>query len=157
MPRGAAVIRYQGKRGAVWRIKYRDAAGKQVQETLGPEPRWTRAQGQRELGKRLAAVDAGFRKPDRVTFADFADRFVRDYLPGRNLKPTTDRELRLHASAATSFPFFGDRNLAELEASPELIDAYVALKADERALAEDDPEPPPPAQRHVATGRRRGG
>jgi hypothetical protein len=37
MPRGAAVVRYEGKRGAVWRIKYRDAAGKQVLETLGPE------------------------------------------------------------------------------------------------------------------------
>ncbi len=36
MPRGAAVVRYEGKRGAVWRIKYRDAAGKQVLETLGP-------------------------------------------------------------------------------------------------------------------------
>jgi hypothetical protein len=89
MPRGASVVRYRGKRGPVWRIKYRDAAGRQVQETLGPEPAWTERRAQRELGKRLAAVEEGFRKPDRVTFADFADRFVRDYLPGRNLKPTT--------------------------------------------------------------------
>ena len=28
-------------------------------------------------------------------------------------------------------PYFGDRALAELEASPELIDAYVAVKAQE--------------------------
>ena len=40
MPRGANVVRYQGKRGAVWRIRYRDAAGRQVQG-LGPEPQWT--------------------------------------------------------------------------------------------------------------------
>ena len=65
-------------------------------------------------------------EPDRV---DFADRFVRDYLPGRNLKPTTAENygyiLRGHL-----LPFFGDRVLAELEACPELIDSYIALKAD---------------------------
>jgi integrase len=129
MPRGAAVVRYEGKRGAVWRIKYRDAAGKQVLETLGPAPPWTERRAQRELGKRFAAVDEGFRKPDRVTFADFADRFVRDYLPGRNLKPTTAENygyiLRGHL-----LPFFGDRTLTELEACPELIDGYIALKAE---------------------------
>jgi hypothetical protein len=129
MPRGVSVVRYQGKRGPVWRIKYRDAARRQIQETLGPEPPWTERKAQRELGKRLAAVEEGFRKPDRVTFTDFADRFVRDYLPGRNLKPTTAENygyiLRGHLR-----PFFGDRNLAELEACPELIDGYIALKAE---------------------------
>src|SRR6266508_5641018 len=128
MPRGAAVVRYRGKRGAVWRIKYRDAAGKQVLETLGPEPPWTERKAQRELGKRLAAVDEGFRKPDRVTFGDFAERFVNDYLPGRKLKPSTVENYgyMLHGHL---LPFFGDHALAELEASPELIDAYIALKA----------------------------
>jgi integrase len=129
MPRGASVVRYQGKRGPVWRIKYRDAAGRQIQETLGPQPPWTERNAQRELGKRLAAVEEGFRKPDRVTFTDFADRFVQDYLPGRNLKPTTAENyhyiLRGHL-----LPFFGDRILAELEACPELIDSYIALKAE---------------------------
>jgi integrase len=129
MPRGATVIRYQGKRGVSWRIKYRDAAGKQVQETLGPEPPWTERRAQRELGKRLAAVDEGFRKPERTTFADFTDRFLREYLPGRNLKPTTAENygylLRRHL-----LPFFGDLRLAEIEARPELIDAYIALKSE---------------------------
>lgn len=128
MPRGAAVVRYKGKRGAVWRIKYRDAAGKQVLETLGPQPPWTERKAQRELGKRLAAVDEGFRKPDHVTFGDFAERFVNDYLPGRKLKPSTVENygymLRGHL-----LPFFGDHALAELQARPELIDAYIALKA----------------------------
>ena len=129
MPRGAAVVRYEGSRGPVWRIKYRDAAGKQVQETLGPEPPWTERKAQRELGKRLAAVNEGFRKPERTTFAEFADRYLRDYLPGRNLKQTTvenyDYMLGRHL-----LPFFGDHALAEIEARPELIDAYIALKAD---------------------------
>ena len=37
MPSGAAVVRYEGKRGVVWRIKYADAARQQVMETLGRE------------------------------------------------------------------------------------------------------------------------
>src|SRR5918994_1720361 len=37
MPSGAAVIRYDGKRGTVWRIKYADATGRQVMETVGAE------------------------------------------------------------------------------------------------------------------------
>ena len=42
MPSGACVVRYDGKRGTVWRIKYTDAEGKQVMETLGPEREgWT--------------------------------------------------------------------------------------------------------------------
>jgi hypothetical protein len=28
MPDGAAVIKYEGKRGTVWRIKYRDSEGR---------------------------------------------------------------------------------------------------------------------------------
>jgi integrase len=128
MPRGASVIRYQGKRGPVWRIKYRDAAGRQVQETLGPEPPWTERKAQRELGKRLAAVDEGFRKPDRTTFADFVQRFVDDYLPGRKLKPSTVENYRYMLDGHL-LPFFGAHALAELEARPELIDAYIALKA----------------------------
>lgn len=127
MPRGASVVRYQGKRGAVWRIRYRDAAGRQVQETLGPEPQWTERKAQRELGKRLAAVDEGFRKPDHVTFADFANRFVHDYLPGRNLKPSTVENYR-YILDGHLLPFFSNHALAELEGQPELIDAYIALK-----------------------------
>ena len=128
MPRGAAVVRYEGQRGAVWRVKYRDAVGRQVQETLGPEPPWTERRAQRELGKRLAAVEEGFRKPDRVTFADFAERFVDDYLPGRRLKPSTIENYRYMLDGHL-LPYFGDHDLTALEAQPELIDAYVAGKA----------------------------
>jgi integrase len=130
MPRGASVVRYQGKHGAVWRIRYRDAAGRQVQETLGHEPPWTERKAQRELGKRLAAVAEGFRKPDRITFSDFADRFVREYLPGRNLKRTTIENYR-YILDGHLLPYFDDLVLAELEARPELIDGYIALKAEE--------------------------
>jgi hypothetical protein len=37
MPSGSGLIRYAGERGVVWRIKYRDATGRQVMETVGAE------------------------------------------------------------------------------------------------------------------------
>jgi integrase len=128
MPQGAAVVRYHGKRAVVWRIKYRDAVGRQVQETLGRQPQWNRTKAERELGKRLAAVDDGYRKPDRITFAAFSRRFQDEYLPGRNLKPTTHENYR-YMLERHLLPHFGRHQLSELEARPELIDAYISLKA----------------------------
>ena len=37
MPDGACVIRNDGKRGAVFYVKFRDASGRQVKERLGRE------------------------------------------------------------------------------------------------------------------------
>jgi hypothetical protein len=57
MSSGAAVIKYEGKQGVVWRIKWRDAAGQQVQETLGTAADgWTKRRaesGLRADGARL--------------------------------------------------------------------------------------------------------
>ena len=51
MPRGSAVIPYHGKRGTVLRIKYADADGRQVMETLGHErDGWTQTKAERALG-----------------------------------------------------------------------------------------------------------
>ena len=42
MTSGGAVVVYDGKRGRVFRAKYRDSTGKQVMETLGAEREgWT--------------------------------------------------------------------------------------------------------------------
>jgi hypothetical protein len=128
VPRGAAVIRYQGKRGAVWRLQYRDAAGRYVKETLGREPPWNRTKAERELGKRLADVEDGYRKPDELTLSTFRTRFEDEYLPGRNLKPTTLENYR-YILDRHLVPHFGRHQLSELEASPELIDAYISRKA----------------------------
>jgi integrase len=124
----AAVIRYQGKRGVVWRIRYRDAGGRYVKETLGREPPWTKTKAERELGKRLADVEVGYRKPDKLTFAAFRTRFEAEYLPGRNLKPTTLENYR-YILDRHLVPHFGRCRLGELEARPELIDTYISLKA----------------------------
>jgi integrase len=123
-----AIWRYQGKRGTVWRIRYRDAAGRRVLETLGKEPAWNRKRAEQELRRRLVDVERdGYRKPEPLLFSDFAARWERDYLPGRALKLTTldgyRQTLRNHL-----LPFFGHLALSELEQRPELIDRYIADK-----------------------------
>jgi integrase len=121
------VVEYPGKRGVVFRIKYRDAAGRQVMETLGPAAAgWTERKARRELRNRLTDVERdGFRKPERLTFEAFAERFKADYLPGRNLKPSTivDYELTLRIHLV---PFFGELELASIE--PADVDAYIGSK-----------------------------
>jgi integrase len=122
------VWRYEGQRGVSWRIRYTDAAGKRVLETLGKEPEWDRRRAEQELRRRLVDVERdGYRKPEKLSFAEFAERWLDEYLPSRNLKPTTIRNyetsVRLHLS-----PFFGRYQLAELEQRPELLDRYVAEK-----------------------------
>jgi integrase len=122
------VWRYEGPRGVVWRIRYRDAAGRRMLETLGREPEWSRKRAEAELRRRLVDVEReGYRQPEKVTFASFAEWWLGEYLPGRNLKPTTVRNyaisLRRHL-----IPFFGSYELSALEQHPELLDRYVAVK-----------------------------
>jgi integrase len=127
VPSGAAVIPRQGKGGKSWCIKYRDAAGRQVWETLGREPEWSEARAQRELGKRLDAVERDrWRKPERTTFGEFAVRYEAEYLPGRNLKASTvsDYGSIIHRHLV---PHLGHLQLAALE--PADVDGYVAAQA----------------------------
>src|SRR6266536_5978155 len=93
MPSGAAVIRYAGKRGVVWRVKYRDAEGRQVKETLGPASEgWTKRKAEAALRARLTDVAReGYRKPTPVTFATFAEEGLRDYPDAKGLKRSTRR------------------------------------------------------------------
>ncbi len=122
------VWRYEGKRGVVWRIRYRDASGRRVLETLGREPEWNRKRAESELRRRLVDVEReGYRKPERLSFAEFSERWLTEHLPGRGLKLTTTegyrQTLRNHL-----LPFFGHRDLRELEIRPELVDRYIAEK-----------------------------
>ena len=112
----------------MWRIRYRDATGRRVLETLGTEPAWNRKRAEVELRKRLVDVEReGYRKPERLTFAAFAERWWSEYLPGRGLKLTTldgyRQTLERHL-----LPAFGHLQLADLSARPELIDRYVSEK-----------------------------
>jgi integrase len=122
------VWRYEGPRGVSWRIRYRDASGRRVLETLGKEPAWSRRRAEAELRRRLVDVEReGYRKPEKLTFAAFSERWLRDYLPARGLKRTTvnsyEAALRCHL-----LPYFGRYLLTELEQRPELVDRYIARK-----------------------------
>ena len=127
MARGSAVIKYDGKRGAVWRIKFHDADGKQIMETLGREADgWTERKAQRALGARLVQVEnTRWRKPEKLTFAAFAERFENEALPGRNLKATTNNDYKsvLHTHLV---PFFDQQELVTIEAAD--LDRYIAEK-----------------------------
>src|SRR5829696_8885607 len=84
------IWRYEGKRGVSWRIRYRDASGRRILETLGKETLWNRKSAETELRRRLVDVERdGYKAPTKLTFAQFADRWCSDYLPGRGLKLST--------------------------------------------------------------------
>lgn len=130
MSSGACVIEYAGKRGRVFRIKFTDSAGRQIQETLGPErDGWTRRKAERELGARLSTVEKErWTKPTKETFTDFAADWRTIWLPTRNLKRSTlvDYSTTLDKHA---LPYFGEMVLEQI--GPEQIDGYIAAKLEE--------------------------
>jgi integrase len=124
MPSGACVVRYEGKRGVVWRVKYLDAAGRQVKETIGAERDGvTRKQAEAELRERLVRVERkGYRKPQTITFGEYATKWFAEGPARRRWKLGTIRkyvfvERRLVAT-------FGPMPLMSIR--PEHIDAFVA-------------------------------
>lgn len=128
MPSGAAVIRYEGARGVTWKIKYLDADGRQVKETLGSErDGWNRQRCERELGKRLDAVEKGLRRPKRRTFDDLAEEFDAVSLAAKPRKRTTLIDYRATIRNHLR-PAFGEYDLERLSRSPEAIERYVADK-----------------------------
>jgi integrase len=88
---GAAVVEYDGKRGKVFRIKYRDASGEQVMETVGAErDGWTRKKAEAELRERIVRVERkGYKRPARLTFAAYADTWFEEGKVRRGWKPLT--------------------------------------------------------------------
>ena len=127
-PKWGRVWRYEGKRGVVWRVRYRDASGRRILETLGKEPAWNRKKAETELRRRLVDVERdGYRAPDKQTFAAFAERWLTEYLPGRGLKVTTLDGYRQTLNRHL-LPHFGAILLHELEHQPELIDRYITTK-----------------------------
>ena len=127
-PKWGRVWRYQGTRGVVWRIRYQDATGRRVMETLGKEPAWDRKRAQQELRRRLVDVERdGYQKPEKLAFAEFAERWLEEYLPGRGLKLTTTDSYR-QTIRRHLLPAFGNHTLERLEREPELIDRYITAK-----------------------------
>jgi len=91
MPRGAAVIRYEGARGVVWRVKYADVDGRQVKETVGREADGvTRKHAEAALRERLVKVETrGWRKPAPTTFRDYSETWLDRAETKRGWKPGT--------------------------------------------------------------------
>jgi hypothetical protein len=89
MPSG--VIKYEGKRGVVWRVKYEDANGKQVQETLGKaSDGWTKRKAEAALRARQTDVDRdGLTKLDSRLFSTFATDWNATYPDLKSLKRST--------------------------------------------------------------------
>jgi integrase len=120
------VIAYHGKRGSVYRIVFRPhPSAPQVKETIGPDPK----EAARALRRRLAECDEGtYAAPSRVTFDEFADRFLADYATPRvRPKTLTDYKATLKNHLR---PEFG--HLALEEVTPLAIDRYIARKQREK-------------------------
>jgi integrase len=127
MPRGACVIPYRGKRGVVWRIKYADADGKQVMETLGPEREgWTQRKAEAELRERLVKVERrGWRRPRPLTFAQYAETWFAEGETRRSWRPRTVIQYRSIAKRLKDF--FGPYPLSTIR--PRHVAEYVAKQA----------------------------
>ncbi len=126
MPRGAAVVPYDGKRGRVWRIKYVDAAGKQVMETVGAERDGiTRKTAEAELRDRLVKVERrGWRKPAPLTFNTYAGEWFAAGESRRGWKPKTVVQYRtVHRRLVEAF---GPMRLAEIR--PRHVAAFVTAQ-----------------------------
>jgi site-specific recombinase XerC len=93
VPDGAGVIQYKGKRGVVWRVKYRDAEGRQVMETIGAERDGvTRKQAEAELRERLVRVQRkGYRRPKPRTVGEWSQTWYEEGERRRGWKPGTAR------------------------------------------------------------------
>src|SRR5439155_12759994 len=89
---------------------------------------WNRKRAEAELRRRLVDVEReGYRKPEKLSFAGFAQRWLADYLPGRGLKVTTEEGYR-QTIAKHLLPYFGPYELQALAQQPELVDRYISLK-----------------------------
>lgn len=128
MPRGAAVIRYEGVRGVVWRVKYRDADGRQVQETLGKAADgWNKSKAQSALRERLVAVEKdGRRKLGGDTFASFAQTWLDTYPTRKRLKTSTVEGYR-QIIEKHLIPSFGPRKVSAIDIDD--IEGYIARKS----------------------------
>jgi hypothetical protein len=127
MPSGSCVLKYQGKRGTVWRIKFKDASGRQVKETVGKASEgWTKRKAEAVLRARLTDVAReGYVKPEAVSFETFARGWLDTYPDTREHRRTTRADYRAMVENHL-IPAFGSMRLADVRTAD--VDAYVAAK-----------------------------
>ena len=122
--RNGSVIRYAGKRGVSWSIRYRDASGRRVSETLRD------VRSEREaaevLRERLVDVKReGRRKLEPVTLAAFAREWLDSYPATKDLKRSTT-EGYTSIIEGHLIPELGRLQLAAIDAGE--LDRYLARK-----------------------------
>ena len=128
MPRGAAVIAYKGKRGVVYRIKFTDADGRQIMETIGGD----RREAEATLHERLRRVEReAYRKPRAVTFADAFAGWFDETSARKQWRDSTRRQCRI--VEARLIPRFGEVKLTALRRAD--VSAYVNERLTEHAPA----------------------
>jgi hypothetical protein len=104
-----SVIPYPGKRSVVWRIKYADASGRAVMETIGAERHgFTRSDAEAELRDRLTRVEKKrWEKPKPITFRDYQATWIERQSKRRNWEPTMhqvhENVLKLRHTAITNW------------------------------------------------------
>jgi integrase len=122
MPRGAAVIRYEGARGVTWQIKFRDSDGRQVKRTVGREADGV-TRKDAEAAARAAAVaveQKGWRKPPALTFTQAAADWFSEQQAEKQWTPSTAAQyVSIRARLVDAF---GPRRLADLR--PSDVSAY---------------------------------
>lgn len=126
-----SVIPFEGKRGVVWRIKYRDAAGTQVMEVLGPEPQWNEKEARKELRARLVRIDSGWVRPEPITFEAFARQWFENEAAPRRWKRRTVMVYGVVVDRLIDA--LGSKRLADIR--PRHVAEYVAAASRELSAA----------------------
>jgi Phage integrase, N-terminal SAM-like domain len=125
--RTSSVTVYHGKRGKTFGIRYSDADGRRVSETLGSElDGWTEKRAEEELEERRVQVrKEGRRKLEPVTFATFAREWLATYPDKKDLKRST-REGYESIVEGHLIPELGGLRLAAVDT--ERLERYVGRK-----------------------------
>lgn len=125
--RSGGVVRYDGPRGAVWRIRYRDADGRRICETVGAEvDGWTARKAEQKLNEALSDVSRTRKKAIApIRFSAFAESAITSYLDAKGRRRST-RAGYLAIVTEHLEPYFGPMPLAQVEIAD--VDEYVAAK-----------------------------
>lgn len=118
------VVERKGKRGTVYRIRWRVNDGRVREETIGPD----RDEAEAALTRRLAEVNLGIHhEQPQASFHVFASEWFAGHRS--RLRPSTVERVRNDLEVHL-VPFFGDYRVDQIGAG--LIERYVAEKVEER-------------------------
>ena len=128
-----SVVKDEGRRGTTWRVKYTDASGSQIMETLGKAADgWTKRKAEAELRERLVRVEKkDWRKPAPLTFGEYSATWYAEGKRAGKWKPKTVTQYRsvLRRLGET----FGTMPVAAIR--PRDVSAYIAAASELAAPA----------------------